>query len=205
MKLPWTSNNAQESAPSSAEPLHESENPNNSIRTENIKVHIPAEERREQVREQEMLTNYTPGQKILLRDTKPKYSENEQNSEKTYEQLLETFSKDDLKPSNLVVVPCFRQAGLLGLSTMFVVGSVMFISLKNVKRASNWAVAGFGIGSIFGWEKCRYQRRKELQIANKLDALQQAVKEKQEKKLNSLQENAAKKAQDQEKSWYKFW
>ncbi|KAL6945153.1 hypothetical protein ACO0QE_002599 [Hanseniaspora vineae] len=205
MKLPWTSNNTQEVASSSAESFHESNTTNNSIRTENIKVHVPDEERREQAREQEMLTNYTPGQKILLRDTKPKYSENEQNSENAYEQLLETFSKDDLKPSNLVVVPCFRQAGLLGLSTMFVVGSVMFISLKNVKRASNWAVAGFGIGSIFGWEKCRYQRRKELQIANKLDALQQAAKEKQEKKLKALQENAVKKSQDEEKSWYKFW
>ncbi|GMM41748.1 hypothetical protein FOG51_03175 [Hanseniaspora uvarum] len=157
----------------------------------------------------DQLKSYTPGQKIVMRDEQRKYKQlvalKEQNPEYTKKDLiLRSFSFDDFKFSNLLEVSCFRQAMLLGLSTGMGLGTVIFLTTKTVKKTTNWAMIGFFSGSIFGWEKCRYQRSQQSEIENRLKRFQDLQKAKAaETQNNGLPSDEQSK--NAEKKWYKPW
>lgn len=156
------------------------------------------------------LTNYTPGQKIIMREEQRKYKEltklsGEKPNITKKELLLNSFDLDDFKFKNLLEVSCFRQAMLLGLSTGLGLGTVIFITSKTVKKTTNWALIGFFSGSIFGWEKCRYQRSQQLDIEKKLKEFQHQQKLKRVEKEKKLAEETSTQHVSQQKKWYKFW
>lgn len=156
------------------------------------------------------LTNYTPGQKIIMREDQRKYKEltklRGENPDLTKKDLLlNSFDLEDFKFKNLLEVSCFRQAMLLGLSTGLGLGTVIFITSKTVKKTTNWALIGFFSGSIFGWEKCRYQRSQQLDIEKKLKEFQHQQKLKREVKESKLAEEITNQQVSQQKKWYKFW
>lgn len=80
----------------------------------------------------------------------------------------------DFQFGNLVKIPCFRDAGLIGLSTMFVLTSVIFFSHKNVTKALNWGYLGGMLGSLVGWEQCRSQRKRSFENVEKAKAMVKA-------------------------------
>lgn len=163
MKWLWSNNNESGSLPSSS-------NPDLNIEEANL---------------QPIKSNYTPGQKILLRDTEPRFQDyNEDNnnngaadssivSTSTFKQALNTISKDQFTFENLANIPCFRDAGILGFSAMFVMGmSTAIINRRKPlstklywNKIINWSVGSLLLGSIVGWEQCRLQRRKSFEIA----------------------------------------
>lgn len=61
--------------------------------------------------------------------------------------------------SNLVQIPCFREAGLSGFSCFFVFSSVLYVYHRSLRTAVNWGFGGLLLGSIFGWEHCNNTRR----------------------------------------------
>lgn len=117
------------------------------------------------------LTNYSKGQKYLLEDTKPKFineSSNEyakRQEQASISEAWKTIQWNDFSIEKLISIPCFRDAGMTGFSSMVVVGTVMFLYHKNPARSANWSVGGFILGSIVGWEQCRMKRRRSFQIA----------------------------------------
>lgn len=160
---------------------------------------------------EEQLTNYTPGQKIIMREDQRKFKEmtklTEENPNLTKSQLLlNSFDFADFKFKNLLEVSCFRQSMLLGLSAGLGLGTVIFVTSKTVKKTTNWALIGFFSGSIFGWEKCRYQRSQQLDIEKKLKEFQHQQKLKSLEKEQKMKMNENKIQEvDQKKKWYKFW
>lgn len=159
------------------------------------------------------LTNYSKGQKFLLEDTKPRFS-SESSSVAAREQeraslkeAWDTINFSDVTVSKVLSIPCFRDAGIGGFTSMFVVGSVMFLYHKNPARAANWGVGGFMLGSIVGWEQCRMRRRRSFQIAA---MAKQTVAAKEKPMLHPVKNIDAVKAEwderkKQAKPWYKFW
>lgn len=75
---------------------------------------------------------------------------------------LNELSWGDFSPVKLVGIPCFRDAGLAGFSCLFVFSTVMMGFHGNIRKAANFGVGGFLLGSIFGWEQCNYRRRQQL-------------------------------------------
>lgn len=80
---------------------------------------------------------------------------------------LSTLTPEQFMLSNLVQIPCFRDAGLAGFSCFFVFSSVIYVYHRSIRRAANWGFGGLLLGSIFGWEQCNNQRR-QGQMAVKL-------------------------------------
>ncbi|AET39197.1 Cox20p Ecym_4118 [Eremothecium cymbalariae DBVPG len=165
-------------------------------------------------------SNYVRGKKLLLEDTPPrfgteissgKYAKQQESS--TLKEAWKTVTWNDFSFGKLASIPCFREAGMAGFSSMMVVWSVMFLYHKNPAKASNWSVGGLVLGSIVGWEHCRMQRRRSFmiaQMAKKTVAAKEApmlhkpvndarVREEWAKHGSSLEAGADKKP------WYKFW
>lgn len=118
------------------------------------------------------MTNYSRGQKILLEDTDPRFNGEISQSERavsreeaSFQRAWGTISRDDFSVAKLTMIPCFRDAGLIGFSCMFVTGAVTFLYHKNPSKSANWSVAGLLLGSIVGWEQCRLRRTKSFQVA----------------------------------------
>lgn len=80
---------------------------------------------------------------------------------------IHTLKFSDFGLSNLVTIPCFREAGLSGFSCFFVFSSVLFFYHKNFRKSVNWGFGGLLLGSVFGWEHCNNSRR-QSQMAVKL-------------------------------------
>lgn len=80
---------------------------------------------------------------------------------------IHTLSISDFELSNLVTIPCFREAGLSGFSCFFVFSTVLFFYHSNFRKSVNWGFGGFLLGSVFGWEHCNNSRR-QSQMAVKL-------------------------------------
>ncbi|XBW36499.1 hypothetical protein QEN19_002076 [Hanseniaspora menglaensis] len=159
---------------------------------------------------EEQLTNYTPGQKIIMREDQRKYKELTKLSEKDptlskNQLLLNSFNFEDFKFNNLLEVSCFRQSMLLGLSTGIGLGAVIFITSKTVKKTTNWSLIGFFSGSIFGWEKCRYQRAQQMDIEKKLKEFQHQQKLKSLENEKRLIDKSKNVEIEHKKKWYKLW
>ncbi|ODQ82102.1 hypothetical protein BABINDRAFT_160298 [Babjeviella inositovora NRRL Y-12698] len=91
----------------------------------------------------------------LSRDSVPKKS--------TLTQAVATIKRDDFSPSNMMKIPCFREGMMTGLSALGVLGAITFITSKNVRKATNWGMAGFLLGSCVGWEQCRVVRMRSFE------------------------------------------
>ena len=165
------------------------------------------------ISEEQQLTNYAKGQKFLFEDTKPKFN-NESSSMAAREQecasLKEAWNTIDVKDfsvEKVLSIPCFRDAGIGGFTSMFVVGSVMFLYHKNPARAANWGVGGFILGSIVGWEQCRMRRRRSFQVAamaKQTVAAKEKPMLKQVKNIDTVKKEWEEGSRDS-KPWYKFW
>ncbi|AMD22950.1 HHR181Wp [Eremothecium sinecaudum] len=168
---------------------------------------------------QEQPTNYVRGQKLLLEDTKPRFDTStsmgkyaKQQERATLRDAWDSLTWEDFTVDKLTSIPCFRQAGLTGFCSMFVIGSVMFLYHKNPSKASNWAFGGLMLGSIVGWEQCRVKRLRSFQTAQMAKRVV-AAKERPmlDKHTNDhsvksiMSRDADNGASSGGKPWYKFW
>lgn len=163
------------------------------------------------------IANYSRGQKILLEDTSPRFNAEASQSERAvskeeanFERALSTISREDFSLAKLTMIPCFRDAGLIGFSCMFVTGAVTFLYHKNPSKSANWSVGGLLLGSVVGWEQCRLRRKKSFQVAQ---MARNTVAAKEKPMMNSVPHDERVKHQwdghtseDQSKRpWYKIW
>lgn len=119
----------------------------------------------------------------FLDELPPKFDDLESVSQPKVSPLKEAWgrvSMDDFKPSSLLTTPCFREAGLAGFTSMAVFGSIIFLYHKSPRRAANWAMGGFLLGSVIGWEQCNSIRRQSSQAT---DMARQAYEGRQKAKL----------------------
>lgn len=72
---------------------------------------------------------------------------------------LSSIQPDDFL--SLHKIPCFRDAILAGGTVSAVVFAVLVTTRMPVRRAMNWGVGGFAVGSIGSWERCRMNLRRE--------------------------------------------
>ncbi|GEQ72715.1 hypothetical protein JCM33374_g6402 [Metschnikowia sp. JCM 33374] len=100
-----------------------------------------------------------------LDDLPPKFEDREPTHAKqpSYKDALQNLKLSDFTLENYVTMPCFREAILTGFQSMGVLGFVTFFIHKNPRRSANWAVCGFFLGSVVGWEQCRSMRKKSFQ------------------------------------------
>ena len=96
-----------------------------------------------------------PKEPKYLEDLPPKFEDTEPthaNNVPSYQQALSTVKLSDFSPSLMVMIPCFRDAMLTGFLAMAVLGAVTFVMRKDSTKAINWAVGGFFLGNVVGWE-----------------------------------------------------
>lgn len=186
----------------------------------------------EEVKKPSISTNYTPGQKILLRDTPAKFqdssSENVPDQSEMMKQAWDTISREDFTLDKLSTIPCFRDAIMVGFASMVALGSSMAVfhgrsrsSLGTTvywNKIINWSIGGLLFGSIIGWEQCRLKRRRSFEIAQ---LAMDTVKRKKRPMLHPSKDNDSENStRDEllkewgehpndvtknEKHWYKFW
>ncbi|AGO10668.1 AaceriABR199Cp [[Ashbya] aceris (nom. inval.)] len=160
-------------------------------------------------------TNYTPGQKLLLEDTRPRFdtqsSASQQALQREHATLVDAWKTvrwEDFSFERMTGIPCFRDAGMAGFSAMVVAGSVTFLFHKNPVRAANWGFGGLLLGSIVGWEQCRMRRRRSFQVA---EMARQTVAAKEapmlQKPDNAQKAGTVSQASElpAKKPWYRFW
>lgn len=171
--------------------------------------------------EKEELTNYVRGKKLFLEDSTAFFN-TEQGSGKngsdqeraTFKNAWDSIKIEDFRFEKLLSIPCFRDAGMAGFSSLFVLGSIVFLYHKNPVKAANWGVGGFLLGSIISWEQCRFKRRRSFQTAQ---LAKNIVAAKEKPMINGhvnndqvtkywKRENAATADESQgSKAWYRFW
>lgn len=171
-----------------------------------------------------MASNYSKGQKILLEDIDPRFdSETSQRQmahsqeEANLKKALDSIKVEDFSFAKLSMIPCFRDAGLIGFTSMFVSGTVTFLYHKNPLRSANWSVAGLLLGSVVGWEQCRLKRKRSFQvgqmardtIASKKRPMLNSVKH-EEKLVQQWEghkngERLVEAVSEKKSPWYKFW
>lgn len=120
-----------------------------------------------------------------LEDLPPKFEDTEPvpPQQATYSDAFQKIELNDFTVTNFVGMPCFREAMLTGFQAMGVLGVVTFLIHKNPGRSANWAISGFFLGNVVGWEQCRSIRRKSFQT---VEAARQANQEKMQKKLDKM-------------------
>lgn len=165
-------------------------------------------------------TSYSKGQKILLEDTNPKFNNEmsqsqlaNSNEQTSFKQAWNTVSWQDFSLAKLTSIPCFRDSGLIGFTSMFVTGSVTFLYHKNPSRAVNWSIGGLLLGSVVGWEQCRMRRKRSFQIAqmakqtmaNKERPMRKSLDHDERIKSQWDDHHAPVSKQGEKKPWYKFW
>lgn len=119
-----------------------------------------------------------------LEDLPPKFEDTapmQSPSSTSLMAALQSLGRKDFTVENYISMPCFREALLTGFQSMSVLGAVTFLIHKNPSRSLNWAVSGFFLGSVVGWEQCRSIRRRSFQT---VEAAKQAKQERIQKKLD---------------------
>ncbi|ODV82078.1 cytochrome oxidase, 20 [Suhomyces tanzawaensis NRRL Y-17324] len=116
-----------------------------------------------------------------LEDLPPKFEDKEpaKRAEPTLADAAKQISWADFNVERFVGMPCFREAMITGFQAMGVLGTVTFLIHKNPNRSINWAVCGFFLGNVVGWEQCRSLRRRQFQM---MENARKANQEKNEKK-----------------------
>ncbi|RLV84701.1 Cytochrome c oxidase protein 20 mitochondrial [Meyerozyma sp. JA9] len=131
----------------------------------------------------------------FLEDLPPKFEDTapRQPPESMYREAFKQVKLSDFTPSHFVGMPCFREAMITGFQSMGVLGAITFLIHKNPQRSVNWAVCGFFLGNIVGWEQCRSLRRKSFETVEK------ARQKNQEKQAKKWEEKQA--SDEQMKKW----
>lgn len=129
----------------------------------------------------------SPNAPQYLEDLTPKFEDNEpkHKQQPTYADAFLKVKLSDFTIDNFVAMPCFREAMLTGFQAMGVLGVVTFLVHKNPARSANWAISGFFLGNVVGWEQCRSLRRKSFQT---VEAARHANQEKVQKKMDLMAE-----------------
>ncbi|ODV98253.1 hypothetical protein PACTADRAFT_740 [Pachysolen tannophilus NRRL Y-2460] len=102
----------------------------------------------------------------FLEDLPPKFNDTDtkpgpqEEHKQKLGQVVKNLKIEDFYISNLIAIPCFREAGMAGFAAAAAFGSIIFLYHKNVNKAINWGYGGFFVGSIFGWEQCNGAREK---------------------------------------------
>lgn len=136
-----------------------------------------------------------PAQQQLLEDLPPKFEDVEPRrpAKQGYGDVLSQIKLSDFTLEHYASMPCFREAMITGFQAMGVLGVVTFLIHKNPSRSANWAVGGFFLGNLVGWEQCRSLRRKSFQTMEKA---RQVNQEKNVKKWEN-----AEHGDDQMQKW----
>lgn len=110
-----------------------------------------------------------PPQQPLLEDLPPKFEDVEPRrpSKPGYGDVLSQIKLSDFTIEHYTSMPCFREAMITGFQAMGVLGVVTFLIHKSPSRSVNWAVGGFFLGNLVGWEQCRSLRRKSFHTMEK--------------------------------------
>ncbi|CAM9024225.1 unnamed protein product [Wickerhamomyces anomalus] len=106
-------------------------------------------------------------QTLLLEDTEPRFNNGPSNPSLPIKEAVDSIKADDFSFNGLVKIPCLREALMTGISSLGVLGTIIFIAQKSPTKAANWGVGGFLLGSTVSWEQCRSKRRKEQAFAAK--------------------------------------
>lgn len=142
-------------------------------------------------------------QPLLLEDTEPRFNNGPANPQLPLKQAVESIKVEDFAFSSLVRIPCLREALMTGISSLGVLGTIIFIAQKSPTKAANWGVGGFLLGSTVSWEQCRSKRRKEQAFAAKA---RETVAKKERPMLHKPEEKITKeieKSREEAKSWWK--
>jgi cytochrome c oxidase assembly protein subunit 20 len=145
----------------------------------------------------------THAKPLLLEDTEPRFNNGPDRPEIPIKEAVNKISLESFKFDNLVKIPCFREAGLTGLSALGVLGTIIFIAQKSPAKAANWGVGGFLLGSTVSWEQCRSKRRRELAFAA---TARETVAAKERPMLTKAEEKTTEdqlKNREEVKSWWK--
>lgn len=126
----------------------------------------------------------------LLEDLPPKFEDRAPPQRPaTYGEAVKEIKFSDFSVAHFVEMPCFREAMLTGFQAMGVLGVVTFLIHKNPGKSVNWAVGGFFLGNVVGFEQCRLIRRRLFQT---VEAAKQANMAKVQLKLSAEDENQKK-------------
>lgn len=115
----------------------------------------------------DVAAKYPNEQQQMPTSQHPSNQQEAYSTSKEIKRFISTLTFEHFYISNLVQIPCFREAGLSGFSCFFVFSSVIFFYHKNFRKAVNWGFGSLLLGSIFGWEQCNNARRNS-QMAVKL-------------------------------------
>ncbi|CAI5760139.1 unnamed protein product [Candida verbasci] len=122
----------------------------------------------------------------FLEDLPPKFEDQppptQQQHQPTLIDAAKTIQISDFTVDRFINMPCFREAMITGFQAMGVLGVITFLIRKNVKSSINWAVGGFFLGNVVGWEQCRSMRRRSHMM------IEQARMEKEERHRKKYEE-----------------
>ncbi|MCH0628792.1 COX20 family protein [Kocuria palustris] len=119
-----------------------------------------------------------PAQQQFLEDLPPKFDDLIAPPDQQEQPQLK-ISITDFNVNTYLGMPCFREAMLTGFQAMGVLGVVTFLIHKQVMRSVHWAVGGFFLGNVVGFEQCRLIRRRSFETMEK--ARQKNAKRNEEK------------------------
>ncbi|ORX43853.1 hypothetical protein DM01DRAFT_1387022 [Hesseltinella vesiculosa] len=91
------------------------------------------------------------------------------HSKADYVDALKSVKLEELK--DIGKIPCARTSLLYGIGAGFGIAALRFITKRNIKSSSNWAVGTFCGVSAINFELCQMERKQ------KLERLQLIVKE----------------------------
>ncbi|KAI3325781.1 hypothetical protein HD806DRAFT_456758 [Xylariaceae sp. AK1471] len=127
-------------------------------------------------------------------------------SRPTLKEGVQSIKSDDFL--RIHQIPCAREGLMTGIGAGAVMGMGRYIVGARAPKAANWAFGAFLLGSVIQWEYCQAQRRKEraaMVRAVEIIDRKQAEKKAQAAEAARLRQEAAEKAQQAKKSWYKIW
>lgn len=165
------------------------------VKTSSESPSTTGENKKQPVFLEDVPPKFTEDQLLKAEDAKKRQAARLPESGKPYstagevKRYVKTLSWDDFKPSNLLQIPCFRDAGLSGFSCMFVFASVLFLYHRDIRKCVNWGYGGLLLGSVFGWEHCNRIRKHSQQVVK---LAQERYQEKQKKKNAAAIESTKK-------------
>ncbi|KAI8068325.1 hypothetical protein BC940DRAFT_299707 [Gongronella butleri] len=92
----------------------------------------------------------------------PNDSQNDGVHSKTdYMEALKSVKVEEFK--DIGKIPCARTSLLYGMGAAFGIAAIRFITKRNVKSASNWAVGAFCGVSAINFELCQMDRKQKIE------------------------------------------
>ncbi|KAG7664566.1 COX20 [[Candida] subhashii] len=119
-------------------------------------------------------------QQQFLEDLPPKFQDDVPPQHRPIKQqptiidVLKDIKLSDFTIERFTGMPCFREGMITGFQAMSVLGIVTFFIRKNISQSMNWAVGGFFLGNVLGFEQCRSVRRRSYMAIEKAKQLREA-------------------------------